>query len=193
MKEGFEAYPNDEALAYFYCDRNKSDYRDPSLVLRSFIRQLSLSQSKDSIQQSAVQLYNQKLQSGFASKEISIDESHAILLDLVGKYPQVTLIVDALDECDKKTRIWFVNVLDSLVLKSLKPLKIFISSRPDRDIKSRFEGGPNVEIRATDNQDDIGKFINHEIYSSPQYWRDQVGLDLMQMICRVLVDRSQGM
>lgn len=111
----------------------------------------------------------------------------------MGKYPQVTLIVDALDECDKKTRAQFVNVLDNLVLKSPRPVKVFISSRPDRDIKSRFEGGPNVEIRATDNQDDIEKFIHHEIYSSPQYWQDQVGLDLMQTICDVLVDWSQGM
>lgn len=122
-----------------------------------------------------------------------MDEGQAILLDLAGKYPQITLIVDALDECERKTRIRFVNVLDNLVLKSPMPVKIFISSRPDRDIKDRFAGGPNVEIRATDNRGDIEKFVDYEIHNSPQYWRDQVGLGLMQTICGILVEKSQGM
>ena len=90
MIDSFEKCSHDEALAYFYCDRNRLEYQDPLSVLRSLIRQLALSQSKDSIQHSIMELHAERQRSGFASEKItiSIDESQALLLDLVEKYPK---------------------------------------------------------------------------------------------------------
>lgn len=197
MIDSFEKCSHDEALAYFYCDRNRLEYQDPLSVLRSMIRQLALSQSKDSIQHLIVELHTERQRSGFASEKItsSIDESQAIVLDLVKKYPQTTLIVDALDECDTRTRAQFVRVLDTLVVQSARPIKIFVSSRPDRDIKERFERGSNVEIRATDNRGDIVKFVDYEINRNEDHasWRNRIGPKLLGTICETLVDRSQGM
>jgi hypothetical protein len=49
-----------------------------------------------------------------------------------------------------------------------------ISSRPDKDIKYRFEGGPNVSIKATDNQEDIKTFLIDTIRTSPGDWKKMV-------------------
>jgi hypothetical protein len=167
-------HPNDEALAYFYCDRNESARQDPELILSSFVRQLSVSRSSDAIQHSLVQLYRRKRKTGFASGKLKIEESRDVLLQLVGIYPQTTLVLDALDECRKETRAQLVDILDMLVTQSLKPVKIFISSRPDRDIKHRFECGPNVNIKATDNRDDIAKFVDDKLSNSPEHWRNSI-------------------
>ena len=193
MLGSFGQYPNDEALAYFYCDRNESARQDPELILSSFTRQLSLSRNGDAIQHSLVQLYYQKRKTGFASGKLKIEESRDILLQLVRTYPQTTLVLDALDECHKETRTQLVDILDTLVTQSPKPVKIFISSRPDQDIKHRFWRGPNVHIKATDNRDDIAKFVNDKLNNSPEYWQNSINRDLKREICETLVDKSEGM
>lgn len=193
MLNNFLQYPNDEALAYFYCDRNQSDRRDPTLVLNSFVRQLSTSEKDGSIQHSIVQLYEQNQRTGFASGTLDIGESRNILLGLVQSYPQVTLVLDALDECNPKTRKELVDTLDMLVSQSPNLVKIFISSRPDRDIKHRFEGGPNMEVKATDNRDDITKFVADQIDNSPPEWRCRISPALKEEICQTLVEKSEGM
>jgi len=72
-------------------------------------------------------------------------------------------------------------------------VKIFISSRPDRDIKRRFERGPNVDIKATDNRGDIAKFVDDKLNNSPEDWRNSINPDLKREICETLVDKSEGM
>jgi hypothetical protein len=189
----FEPYPNDEALAYFYCDRNESIRQDPELILNSFARQLSVSQNGDAIQRSLVQLYYQKRKTGFASGKLKMEETRDILLQLVRIYAQTTLVLDALDECDKETRTQLVDILDTLVTQSPKPVKIFISSRPDRDIKHRFECGPNVHIKATDNRVDIAKFVDDKLKNSPDHWRNSISPDLKREIRETIVNKSEGM
>jgi hypothetical protein len=86
-----------------------------------------------------------------------------------------------------------VDILDTLVTQSPKPVKVFISSRPDQDIKHRFGCGPNVHIKATDNRDDIAKFVDDKLNNSPEYWQNSINRDLKREICETLVDKSEGM
>lgn len=118
-----------------------------------------MSKKDGSIQPSIVELYKEEKSKGFASGTLDIEESRRILLQQVQSCPQITLVVDALDECNKQTREQLVDILGMLVDQSPNLVKIFISSRPDQDITHRFEGGPNMEIKATDNRDDITKFV----------------------------------
>ena len=157
------------------------------------MRQLSLSQSKNGIHTSIVDLYNQEQKIGFASDKINMTEALTILLNLISTYPHTYFIVDALDECDKETRNRVIDILNFFVLESPNPVKILISSRPDQDIVYRFGHGPNVEIRATDNHDDIVKFVNQEIRESPPHWRERVDDELKRVICESLIEKSNEM
>lgn len=182
--------PHDEAFAYFYCDRNQSDRQDQTLILSSYVRQLSTSQNRGAIPRSTVQMYNQK---AFASEKPKLEESRTMLADLFQLYPQTTLVLDALDECDKETRLGFINILDKLIAESSKPIKIIISSRWDRNIKHRFKDGPNLEISAVDNQEDIAMFVKYEITASEKFWQHGISSQLQRLICDTLVGGSGGM
>ena len=160
------------------------------MILSSFVRQLSTFRNTDTIPRPTVELYNQKKHTVFASGKLKLEESHKILADLFRVYTQVTLVVDALDECDKNTRSAFIDILHQLVDKSPKPLKIFISSRRDRDITHCFEKGPNLYIRAADNRDDIALFVNNEV---GKFWQEEIKSELKQLICDTLVEKSEGM
>ena len=138
-------------------------------------------------------MYNQKRQTGFASGKLKLEESQTVLAELFQVYPQVTLVIDALDECDKQTRLDFMGILDKLIAESSKPIKILISSRRDRDIKRHFGNGPNLEIRAIDNQDDIAKFVDYELSAGEKFWHDQISSELKEIVRETLVEKSGGM
>lgn len=163
------------------------------MILSSFVRQLSTPRNNDVIPRCTVQMYNRKRQRAFASGKLGLEESQTLLADLFQIYPQITLVVDALDECDKWTRLDFIDKLNKLIVESSKPVKILISSRRDTDIQRCFEGGPNLEIRAIDNRDDITTFVDHEITTNGKYWQVEISVELKELICSTLVEMSGGM
>ncbi len=110
-----EQTPNDEALAYFYCDRNQRDRQDPACILRSYVRQLCAARGGDAIQPCLAELYRQKERSGFASSQLTDGECVQLLDKQVNLYPQTTLVLDALDEADKEKRVELMEVIDALV------------------------------------------------------------------------------
>lgn len=127
-----------------------------------------------------------------------MEESQTILAELFDLYSQITLVVDALDECDKKSRLGFIDVLNKLIVQSSTPVKILISSRRDRDLVHRFEDRFHqdvraIKIRAIDAQDDIAMFVNHEVTDREELWQCEMSPELKELICVTLVERSQGM
>ena len=167
--------PQGEELAYFYCDRNQPDRQSHEQILRSFVRQLSTHRESDMNPSCIDKCYAEKENLGFALPSITFQECSALVRELVRAYTKVTLVLDALDECDRSTRHILINEIDKLVSDSAScSIKVFISSRPDKDIKHRFQAGPNVCISATDNGADIKKFIIDTISNSPPDWLQEV-------------------
>lgn len=110
---------------------------------------------------------------------------------MINIYPKTTLILDALDECEKYERGVLTEILDYLVDNALRPVKVFISSRPDSDIKERFKSKANIEIQATNNHSDICRFVENEITKHRRWGK--MSARLQNEIIQTLQDRSQGM
>jgi len=123
--------------------------------------------------------------------ELTITGCQDKLIDLVNIYKQTTLVLDALDECEKGQRNRLIKVLNNVLKNALKPVKIFVSSRPDGDIKEMFENEKNVYIQAADNQDDISKFIKEEI-AEHRRWK-KMDVTLQEDIIEILQTRASGM
>lgn len=87
-----------------------------------------------------------------------------------------------------------MDVLDNVVKKSAKPVKILISSRSDLDIKEQYEDGPHVEIQATDNKNDIRTFVAKSIDSQRgkryEIFKEDI---LREDIIQVMQEKSEGM
>jgi hypothetical protein len=186
--------PHDQALAYFYCFRGDESRRQPENVLRSLVRQLSVRKEESTItlQKPLVQLYREKEAEAFASGAITFDESEKLLLQLFKAYSHTTLVLDALDECDQDLRGRLIQVFERLINVS-KKLKIFISSRRDDDIRLQLEKKANVGISATNNEEDISKFVAVAIANDRPNRRRPIEDDLQNDIMRVLLEKSGGM
>lgn len=180
---------HDEGFAYFYCDRSDKARRKPRNILGSYIRQLAeVPHHPSRIHKDVYNLHHQ------ASKEergFSTDECKNLLSKLVNSYPRTTLIIDAMDECEKEDRQHLLDILFSLARESQYPVKIFIASRPETDIHKHPGFGNLVEIGTADNTRDIEKYIEERL-RRPGQW-DSVSDDVKENVKSTITGQSNGM
>lgn len=134
IKESIESSSDREAFAYFYFNQHEDERKKPVYAVRSWVRQLAAT-TRSTLNVRGIQTVNRK---DYRDPDLSLDEWKICLLNLVDYYPRTTLIVDALDECDKTYRSQLLEVIDLLLSLSKNPLRLFISSRSDGDLKHSF-------------------------------------------------------
>ena len=159
------------------------------MVLRSFVRQLSTIADDNCLMQKCLLQFSFQAQERGA--EPTMEDCKGLLLEFINIYPNTTLILDALDECDKNKRGILIEKLDYLLDNAQRPVKLFISSRPDGDIKDKFKSRMNIEMQATDNHGDISEFVKREI-AKHRRWK-KMSSELQNEIIQTIHDRSQGM
>ncbi|KAJ9292711.1 hypothetical protein DTO271G3_8525 [Paecilomyces variotii] len=179
-------------LVYFYCNRNEESRRKPEQILRSFIKQLSISNDKKAIHQAFAKSYNERWQTGFSSRDLSLDECEKLITDLASTYPKVTFVLDALDETETRSRKRLLDFF-SYLIEHVINVKIFISSRRDGDIKRQLGRKANISIEATDNHDDIAKFVAERISENEKDRQYPISESLKSKIIDTLLDKSRGM
>jgi hypothetical protein len=85
-----------------------------------------------------------------------------------------------------------MDALEEFLTSSSHPVKIFIASRNDGDLKARYESGQHLEIQATDNQQDIEQFIKDKLDKSPQF-RSKISSQTQIKIVSTFRKKSQAM
>ncbi|KXG45996.1 uncharacterized protein PGRI_048520 [Penicillium griseofulvum] len=184
----------DTTIAYFYCNRYETSRRNPTHVLQSYVKQLSKSPSNGAIQQVVIDIYKENQRKGGASANLSLEESERLVLELTKAYAETILILDAMDETYMEDREDLMEALDRLVSQSAN-LKVLISSRRDNNIKRRLQLEINLGIEATDNQDDISKFVHERIQHAQQsrHRSRPISEGLRDEIVTTLLEKSEGM
>ena len=180
--------PDNEGFAFFYCSRNERERREPLSVLQSYIRQLSAAGSSGYMRK---QLEDLCWKSRLRGSDLNFETCREQLLESVNLYEKTTLVLDALDECEPDSRHRLIAAIEFLLSTSERPLKVFISSRPDGDIRDSFLSRPNIDIQAIDNQGDIRVFVEKEIIKHRRWTK--ISPSLRDTIVKTLLDRSNGM
>jgi hypothetical protein len=178
-----------EGLAFFYCDRTDPERRDPLSVVQSYVRQLSTPAHKTDKFQKSLRATCLKLRK--EGTRLDFGSCKAIILESVNLYRRTTIILDGLDECDERFRSKLLDLLYSVQTEATRPVKLFIASRPDQDIRARFQGQPSIEIHAKHNLGDIAKFITDRISYLGR--SNPILLEKENVISKELISRSDGM
>ncbi|KDR67891.1 hypothetical protein GALMADRAFT_146882 [Galerina marginata CBS 339.88] len=142
-------------IAYFFFDRRDSQ-RDLQLhdkLMRSLIWQFS--HQLDGIPTELANLYEC---TGDHHQPL-VSQLQKVLLNILGGFPHVYIVIDALDECNssniERTLGW-VKELVSDTPRKVKNLHMLVTSRPESDIEKVFEALDSHSIdvgEATSNQD----------------------------------------
>ncbi|KGO75635.1 hypothetical protein PITC_055130 [Penicillium italicum] len=155
--------PNHEGLAFFYCRRaqGEEERSRPLSVLQSLLRQLSCYLRKpELIQSGLVEAVEETERIGGIFDRAKCER---LLLKSFNLYPCTTLIIDALDECDPSSRDDLIQFLSNVSSQVTRPIKIFISSRPDDDIKRQYFTGLNTGVHADKTRGDMRLFISEKL------------------------------
>jgi len=114
-----------------------------------------------------------------------------LILEFLNFNQKTTLVPDAFDDCKKDTRRGLIETFDYFVTRASRLVNIFISSRPDSDIRKRFKNLANIEIQPRDNHGDISKFVETEIMKHRK--RNNIAPNLQREIFETLQAGSHGM
>jgi ankyrin repeat protein len=184
-----EVASKNEGFAFFYCRKGDEARSQPQSILQSFVRQLSTNANSPEFVQ--IKLREAVKEAREKGTNFRMQQCKEQILASLNIYAKSTLVIDALDECDSDTRDELIEALNSFIQDAEKPVKIFISSRPDPAIATELQDSPNVGIQAGDNQDDIKKYLNIEL--DKQSKKVAVLKRMKDEIMSKLLERAQGM
>ncbi|KAG8525573.1 uncharacterized protein KY384_009217 [Bacidia gigantensis] len=165
----FLAKPNfdgKETLLYFYCSRTSGDLRqhDEKSILLSILRQLAAPVIGLPIKRPVVAIYEKERARGSQEACFSISDIVAVMDDLIrNHYDNVTLVLDALDECSAVERLHLLETLTKLTFNSMTVVKTLVSSRSDPEIEAHFSKSSTLSITASDNSGDIVKYVHEKL------------------------------
>lgn len=198
MKSAGAPTNSGECLAFFYCAR---DPREPmrgrcSAILQSLLRQIVSISPARTIPMPVKTLYQEIEDEGFGERDWTTNECVDTIIQVMDIYPSVTIIIDALDECEADERMDLLLALKEVRDKSANLVKIFISSRDDVDILTSLADASDIRISADDNEEDIGRFVHEKVDALMNtrerlYCSDTEGL--RQEMASVLSEKAQGM
>ena len=128
--------------------------------------------------------------------QLSIKDSLQLLNQLLKKYKNPAIVLDALDECPDETRSSILEDLRSILDNAQHPVKVFIASRHSLDIEDCLRDLLHVRIEAKDNAEDIKNYVTTELDLSirnKRLLRGKISLELKQLIQDVLLRDANGM
>jgi len=187
--------------AFFYCARSTAEPErgKPVEVLSAILRQLAGSKSDLPIRSPVAEEYKARKEEadedGSKIKKLSLEDCTRLILELTQDSP-ATIVIDALDECEERTRHELLEALNSIIRNSGEIVKVLVSSRDDIDIKLRLEGSKNISISANHNSGDIKRFVQSEVrrLSTKGLLLDgRISKPLREKIIETLTTQAQGM
>lgn len=149
------------ALAYLYCYYQEKARSDPGSVLRAIVKQLCLAYA-GGLPTQLLSIYNKREEEAHSNGPLDLFESKDLIISLSKGFLQTTIIIDALDECDVKTRTVLFRILRDIAIPANK-IKFFVSGRNESDIRDMLFGIPDHYIDVKDSSNDIKLYIKTEI------------------------------
>ncbi|KAI9694302.1 MAG: hypothetical protein M1820_009026 [Bogoriella megaspora] len=153
-------------IAYFYCSSTSGDAKrhDVRQVMGSLLRQVSSPLPGLPLKPPILSKYTEEAAKGSRDASFSIAECTQLMQDLFAHhYQSITLIIDAVDECNPKERLKFINLLNNFLKVSHCVIKVFISSRAEPDFERHLLGSATYYIDAVDNASDIVRYVKTEV------------------------------
>ncbi|MCJ1243623.1 hypothetical protein MMC30_000820, partial [Trapelia coarctata] len=180
-----------QASAYFYFTFTDMEKRKHQNMIRSVITQLC-SQCLDI--PTAVRNLFDKCEDGM--RQPTEVELMKVLQCLIDEFNETYIVLDALDECDRRQELCIC--LQEIVGWRSERLHVFITSRPEEDIRNtleylRLDQDQMVNMASESINDDIREYVEQRI-------RNDVGLKrwkqrplVQKRIAEILMDRADGM
>lgn len=183
-----------KGLAFFYCSRTSGqiERQEPKDMLCSIVRQLSSPVPGLPLKPPVIIKHEQETLIAKPPATLSLKQSKRLIEKLIqDEYSSVTIVIDALDECNSKKRGDLFRFLGDLLELPGTIVKIFVSSRNEPDIFDVFGHSDNLYIDASNNAEDIRNFVEQEVETRLLGGKAEDGLK--ELVKVKLCEKAQGM
>lgn len=191
-------------VAHFFClrDSQEPERSDASEVLRSLVKQLSLTEDEDRIRRPTVSKYEKKRSQakrhGESPEVLTTQECVELIIEL-GRTTSATIIIDGLDECSSSQRGILLSAFNEIQERCRDVMKIFVSSRFTEDIAACCRKAETTEVTAETTRADLSEFVKHGVDEVIKKWvsvrreTDATLEKLRASISSTLMKGAQGM
>lgn len=120
-------------------------------------------------------------------------EWEACLLELVETYSRTTIVMDALDACNKEHRLGLINLLARLTNRGegTAAVKFFVASRLEDDVCRNLEKYHLIQMQGEHNAEDIAIFVRTKLAEHPRWSR--LSHDFQKDLVDRLLEKSENM
>ena len=145
-----------------------------------------------------VSIYDRAQSEGFNATSIDASSTELLLQRILPTFKATYVVIDALDECEEAERKELVKALKSHVSLKRYVVKVFVTSRDEKDLARMLSGTSHFQINADDTALDIRPFVeikveecinNGEILGGKGNVRPELRQDLID----TLVGKADGM
>ncbi|KAG8158615.1 hypothetical protein KVR01_011737 [Diaporthe batatas] len=198
VQEGLSTNQHSEGFAYFYCNKQDNASDDPCWILRNIIRQLAAGPwartspgEINTVHKAVYQLW--EAANGPEGIISTFSQWEECLAALINTYPRTTIVLDALDECGEVEQKALIQLLVNLASpKSMcKPVKIFVSTRPEVLHKQHLDKYPAIQMEKNQHADDIALFVRTKITDHHRW--SKMTTELQNNIADTLLEKSGDM
>ena len=176
-------------VIYYYCDY--ADQRTLHLdhVLGSLLKQMLISQPvPEHIEMQLLQLY------AGGSRSPSENALGDILCSVVALRPQLYVVFDGLDECEKSIWKEILRILERLVAMGKCKVRIFITSVEEGSVSHHLASHECIQLSPAATSKDIRTFITSSVRSRIDTGDLKIrSPELEQDITSGLISRANGM
>jgi hypothetical protein len=179
-----------KVVAYFYFDFNDGNKQKPELMVRSLICQLSEQCVKMPVTLEALYSSCDK-----GNRQPSINALMGVLQHMVLEFPQLYLVLDALDECAQRGEL--MGILEQIAGWQLDRMHVLITSRKEQDIESSLSSIVDtkhvvcLQSQAVDK--DIRKYVRQRLSEDKSLEKWYKNPDIRQEIETTLIQGAHGM
>ena len=179
-----------KVTAYFYFDFNDAQKQDLEMMLRSLICQLSQQSMK--IPAGLDTLFS-SCENG--QRQPSVHALLEVMQQMMQEFPRVYIVLDALDECDR--RVELMDMLKAISGWQLQNLHLLVTSRRERDIESSLEGFVDhqnwicLQSKLVDR--DIQRYVQQRLSDDKSLRKWEKDATIRQEIEAALMKGARGM
>ena len=136
-----------QGFARYCCLRDEPQRLKPEIIMSTLVKQLASKTSSGPFHKAVIGEYEErkKLSPG-VTRKLDFKDSYELAKTICDSYAQSLIFIDGLDELDQASSSQLLGALHKLATQSSSLVKIFITSRPDRDIVTTLTGIPTMVI-----------------------------------------------
>jgi hypothetical protein len=179
-------------VAFFYCEHSDQKRRDPSILLATVLHQLArkLRYPFPSSVVAFLTSTSSNDSTSLSSERLTIAKLGDLICDVARALGNVFLIIDGLDECDRRDHLFPV------LRRIASCTHLLITSRDTRDIRASLQEYLHyrISISPSDMHGDIRNFVTREVYEL--YHKGLLlarNVSLLDEIIDSLVEGADGM